>query len=260
MSEIDKPESLKISFKLNGENYPLWARLMKISVGGKGKLKHLTGDPAPPKKEAADYTKWEENDLLVFSWILNNIEEKFINSVSEYSTAKEVWKALETTYGQAADPVQTFELYNQASRQIQGEMPLEEFWTTLQGYWKAIDRLEPNPMKCDPCIGIHHSKTQNQRLFQFLGGLHIRHESIKRDILKMSPWPSVEIAYSIIRKEIARLKILKPTFSEGNSSSTGGDIGVGLAIKQQSYQRNIEGQTDKKTISLRSKGIITASG
>ena len=87
-----------INFKLDGDNYPLWSRLMRVAIGGKGKLRHITGEPEPPAKTDEAFAKWEENDLTVFSWILQNIETRFINSVAEYQTVKELWDALETTY------------------------------------------------------------------------------------------------------------------------------------------------------------------
>jgi len=38
-SNLDK---FSFGFKLNGDNYPLWAILMKKAIGGRGKKSHLT--------------------------------------------------------------------------------------------------------------------------------------------------------------------------------------------------------------------------
>ena len=40
-------ESLSIGIKLSGENYSLWATLMRKAIGGRGKGSHVTGIPPP---------------------------------------------------------------------------------------------------------------------------------------------------------------------------------------------------------------------
>ena len=107
---------------------------MRVAIGEKEKLLHITVEPEPPPETDAAFAKWEENNLTVFSWILQNVEAN--------------WDALETTYGRGTDPIQIFKLHNQASRLIQGDMSIEEYWTKLQSIWKTIDRMESNPMKC----------------------------------------------------------------------------------------------------------------
>jgi len=63
-------DNLSISFKLNGDNYPLWATLMKKAIGGRGKKSHLTGIPPAPEETEPTYEKWEQADQTVFTWII----------------------------------------------------------------------------------------------------------------------------------------------------------------------------------------------
>jgi len=44
------PGNLKTNIKLNGDNYPLWATLMKKAIGGRAKKSHLTGIPPAPEE------------------------------------------------------------------------------------------------------------------------------------------------------------------------------------------------------------------
>jgi len=41
--------NISLNTKLNEGNYSLWARLIRMKIGGQGKLHHLLGVPAPPK-------------------------------------------------------------------------------------------------------------------------------------------------------------------------------------------------------------------
>jgi len=79
---------LSIGFKLNGDNYPLWATLMKKAIGGRGKKSHLTGIPPALEEIEPAYEKWEQADQTVFTWIIQNIEISLINNVSQFPTAK----------------------------------------------------------------------------------------------------------------------------------------------------------------------------
>jgi len=55
-------DNLSIGFKLNGDNYPLWATLMKKVIGCRGKKSDLTGIPLTPKDIEPTYEKWEQAD------------------------------------------------------------------------------------------------------------------------------------------------------------------------------------------------------
>lgn len=59
-------DSLKIGLKLTSQNYPLWARMIRVTIGGKSKafLKHLIQDP--PQSTDEKYEQWEQDDLSFF--------------------------------------------------------------------------------------------------------------------------------------------------------------------------------------------------
>jgi len=99
-------DNLSIDFKLNRDNYPLWATLMKKAIDDRGKKSHLTGIPLAPDEIEPTYEKWEQTDQIVFTWIIQNIETSLINNVSKFPTAKALWEGLATTYGSDIDPVQ----------------------------------------------------------------------------------------------------------------------------------------------------------
>ena len=75
-----------------------------------------------------------------------------INNVSQFPTTKVLWEGLATTYGSGTDPMQIYDLHRKPNTQKQGKDILEHFWNKLQAIWMAIDRKQPNPMKCSDDI------------------------------------------------------------------------------------------------------------
>ncbi|GJZ18878.1 hypothetical protein Tco_0555468 [Tanacetum coccineum] len=174
--------NLQINLKLNSQNYALWTRMIRVAIGEKSKslLSHLTTDP--PDQTSEDYEQWEQEDLIIFSWLIQNIEPVLACNLTEYPTAKMLWDALV------------------------GE----------------IDRMNPNPIKCPEDIKTYSKIMSEQKLFQFLNALDRRYEPIKREILRLEPFPSVEAAYTTVRKEAAHQNILGATINETQG------IGAGL--------------------------------
>ena len=76
------PEKITLNMKLNGENYLLWARLMRVEIWVKGRTDHITGETRASAATDLEFLRWEQEDLRVFSWILQNIEPNLINRVS----------------------------------------------------------------------------------------------------------------------------------------------------------------------------------
>ena len=70
-------------------------------------------------------------------------------------------------------------------------------------------------MKSDKGIAMYHRITQENRLFNFLGGLDRKFDAIRREILRLNPLPSVESGHAVVWKGAARLRILTPAASEG---------------------------------------------
>ncbi|XP_072056226.1 uncharacterized protein [Arachis hypogaea] len=214
-SSQNNSDNLSIGFQLNGDNYPLWVTLIRKVIGGRGKKAHLTGIPPAPAETEPTYEQWKQGDQTVFTWIIQNIKVSLMNNVSQFPTAKALWDGLATTYGSGMDPIQIYDLHQQANTRKQGQ-----------------DRKQPNPMKFPEDITTFNRLKQEERLYQFLTGVDDKFDTVRRDLLKQEPAPSVESAYATIRREAARLQILKPT-TDGVGEASQGEIGTGLAAKNR---------------------------
>ncbi|KAM0014643.1 hypothetical protein Hdeb2414_s0034g00726131 [Helianthus debilis subsp. tardiflorus] len=223
-------DSLIISLNLTSQNYPLWARMIRVAIWGKSKalLNHLTKDPPEPIDE-----HWEQDDLIVFSWLIQNIEPNLASNLTEFTTAKTLWDALTVTYSSGKDQLQTFDLHVKANEFKQNGVPLEEFWIVMHGIWGEIERRDPNPMTCSTDIATYNKVRSEHKLFQFLNALDRKYGSLKREILRWDPLPSAEAAYAAIRKETAHQSIFG-NVQQGVASglnSTGDSDGLGLVSR-----------------------------
>nr|GEU35840.1 putative ribonuclease H-like domain-containing protein [Tanacetum cinerariifolium] len=119
-------DNLQINLKLNSQNYVLWTRMIRVAIGGKSKslLSHMTTDP--PDQTSEDYEQWEQEDLIVFSWLIQNIEPVLAGNLTEYPTAEMLWDALVVTYSNGRDKLQTFNLHVKANGIKQNNSSLED--------------------------------------------------------------------------------------------------------------------------------------
>ncbi|KAL9998504.1 hypothetical protein Hdeb2414_s0541g00913981 [Helianthus debilis subsp. tardiflorus] len=238
-------DKLEIGLKLNNQNYALWARMIRVAIGGKSKalLGHLSGNPTPPKPTDDEFERWEQDDLIVFSWLIQNIEPAIAGNLTEFPTAKSLWEALVTTYSSGKDKLQTFDLHVKANGIKQNGTPLEEFWIVMQGIWGEIDRRDPNPMTSTVDIATYNRIRIEQKLFQFLNAIDRQYDTVKREILRMDPLPSVEEAYAAVRKETAHQGIFNNTTESGIAAGLAAtritdDGALGLVSRGQTRRSN----------------------
>nr|GEZ60154.1 putative Gag-polypeptide of LTR copia-type [Tanacetum cinerariifolium] len=153
-------------------------------------------------------SKWKQDDLVIFSWLIQNIEPAIASNLTEFPTAKMPWDALTVTYSSGKDKLQTFDLHVKANGLKQNGAPLEEFWIVIQGIWGEIEQRDPNPMTCPTDIAAYNKIRSANKLFQFLNALDRKYDPIKRKILRWDPLPTAEAAYAAVRKETAHQNIL----------------------------------------------------
>ncbi|XP_047979007.1 uncharacterized protein LOC125220919 [Salvia hispanica] len=180
---------------------------MKVKIGGRGAYPYIRNDP--PEAGSKGFDEWEENDLVVFSWIVDNIENEIVADFAHHLTSKALWDNLAVTFENKADRYLIYDLEEKAINIKQGSLNLETYYRRIHGLWINIDQ----------------------------------YDSIRRDILKEDPPPSVETAYGRVKTEAARRSIMPPTSPSptgeangGNAdSSFGGEIGHGLATIGQEW-------------------------
>ena len=114
-------QPVTISLKLDDFNFSIWSRMMRMAIGGRGCLRHVTGNPEPPPAGDPGYPRWEQEDLNVQTDIIHNIGAELVPMFIEYPTAKELWDGLTATYSSGRDYLQIFDLKNQENSKKQGD-------------------------------------------------------------------------------------------------------------------------------------------
>ncbi|XP_078166075.1 uncharacterized protein LOC144560701 isoform X2 [Carex rostrata] len=193
-----------ISVKLTGHNYGLWAQVVEMHLAGKEKLGYINGTlPAPPTTNE-NYAKWFAEDSTVKAWLIGSMDSALIGNFIRFPCARDVWKAVVVAYFDGKDKTQVYNLRRKVTRLKQSGRPLEEYFNNLQFFWQEIDFRRPNPMECPKDIEKHNSLVQEERVYNFLDGLDDRLDSIRAEVLRMEPFPSIEEAFARIRQEDVR--------------------------------------------------------
>ena len=74
---------------------------MQIEIGGRGRLSHIT--VAPIANAEPEYPQWAQQDSIVISWIIKNIDVELVNQFLDYTTARDLWKGIETLLSSGRD-------------------------------------------------------------------------------------------------------------------------------------------------------------
>ncbi|KAL3638058.1 hypothetical protein CASFOL_018071 [Castilleja foliolosa] len=222
--------------KLNEKNY--WARKVKIALRGRGRWHHITGVSEPPKINEPDYYIWEKNDLQVLSWIIDSMESDLIGQFLEYPTARELWEGILEIYRSGEDALQIYDPNIQANRLQQEEKSIEKYYQNCQVIWREIDRRDRNDMETPNDILKFNKRMQTFRLYQFLHGADLKFDSVKRDLLKETLLPTVETAYSALRREAARAIIVNRPANEVGSGYASRNQKLKIETKSEVIDKN----------------------
>ncbi|CAA0818791.1 Unknown protein [Striga hermonthica] len=136
------------------------------------------------------------------------METRLMTRLSKHQTAKAIWDSLAITYGTTIDPLQSYELEVRANTIKQGARSIEVYWSDITNVWLEIDQRDTNPF----------------------AGLDGTLDGVRRDILKETPLPSAEAAFSRVRLETGRLHSRQSDPSQGPEIT---QVGAGFGAKGQ---------------------------
>ncbi|XP_075649707.1 uncharacterized protein LOC142620189 [Castanea sativa] len=95
----ESPGAILVSQSLTEDNYPTWARAMRMALDAKSNLGFVDGSiiasmAIMPLKKLA----WSKNNSMISLWILNSVFPHITASVIYRDTALEVWNALRNRF------------------------------------------------------------------------------------------------------------------------------------------------------------------
>lgn len=154
--------------KLNGQNFIQWERSVRIFLQGKGKEGYISGDPKQPEQEGPNLKKWQLENSLVMSWLLNTMTNEIGENFMYYDTAKEIWDAVKETYSNIDNTSAIFEIKSLLHDLQQGEKSVTEFFNTLSRYWQQLDTYEEIEWKCRDDKKKYRELVEKDRIYKFL--------------------------------------------------------------------------------------------
>ena len=101
----ETPGAILITQPLTEDNYPTWAKAMRMALDAKSKLGFVDGSVnasmavTPLKKQA-----WSKCNSMISSWIWKSVSPHLTASVIYRDTTFEVWNTLKKRFSQANGP------------------------------------------------------------------------------------------------------------------------------------------------------------
>ncbi|XP_075633655.1 uncharacterized protein LOC142606144 [Castanea sativa] len=158
----ETPSAILVSQPLTGDNYPTWARAMRMALDTKSKLEFVNESInasmaiTPLEKQA-----WSKCNSMISSRILNSVSPHITASVIYRDIAFEVWNALKNRFSQANGP-RISQLQKQISTVMQGDSTVTTFFTNLQASWDQLLNFRPLPCcTCGKCTCGVNDKITN---------------------------------------------------------------------------------------------------
>ena len=223
----DNPAQPLVSNVFNGENYDGWKRSVQIALSARHKLAFVDGTSECPAATTPLYSLWQRNNAMVLSWLLNSLSENIRSSVLYFDTAKALWDDLEGRFGQS-NKARLFQVQKDIVCLSQGDLDIVSYYTKAKQLWDESRAVSNVPLctcaKCECGVnGKLYTYTEEQRLIQFLMGLHGSYTAVRGNILMMSPFPSMSQAYSLlVQEERQRQHKTEQHFLSENSSFSAG--------------------------------------
>lgn len=186
--------------KLDGTNYQLWHRLMKIHIQGIGKWSYVTGSTTKPA-EGSKVDKWETINTNVMGILLKAMTPDVMRLFANYDSPKAIWDSVAATYYDGNDFARVHELSVKAFKLTQGGQPVATFYENLKTIWQELDQRHPNPMICTTDINSYRVEQDKMRVHVFLAGLDHQFEGAKNELLRLPTPPTLEQAFAYIRRD-----------------------------------------------------------
>ncbi|XP_058068722.1 uncharacterized protein LOC131218054 [Magnolia sinica] len=194
--------------KPNGQNYLLWSQSVMMFICGKGRDDYLTEVAAPPSKEDPKYRTWKLENNMVMSWFINSMTNEIGENFLLYGTAKDIWVAAKETYSSFDNSSELFAIESILHDLRQGDLTVTQYFNALTQNWQELDMFEEYDWKC-PEDGIKYRKIiEKKRLYKFLLGLNKDLDEVRGRIMGLKPLPSIQEAFSEVRMEESRKKVM----------------------------------------------------
>ncbi|GAV81515.1 UBN2_3 domain-containing protein [Cephalotus follicularis] len=173
---------------------------MLIALIAKNKVGFIDGCCKKPSTNSPLFHQWERCNAIVLSWIMNTVSKELFTRIVYARDAENMWEDLKERFDKV-NGSRNFSLHQEIGSLSQGNTTVSIYYTKLKQLWDEYASLITLPScGCETSKAYleHHQKL---KLLQFLMGLNESYNSLRIQMLMVSPLPSVGQAYSIISQE-----------------------------------------------------------
>lgn len=200
------PLSNIVSLKLTPDNYPLWKTQLLHYFRGQDLYGHLDGSLIPPPSMVTvsqsdtgnttqnpnpAYSQWLRQDSLILSTLMSSMTESVLAQIISYTTAHQVWQALETNFS-SQSRARTIQVRTQLANAKKGSRSANDYFLMIK---RLADELAMagQSLSCDDIISY------------ILAGLDHEYDSLVSSIYARTDTVTLEEVYSLLIVTESRL-------------------------------------------------------
>ncbi|RVW45699.1 Retrovirus-related Pol polyprotein from transposon RE1 [Vitis vinifera] len=154
------------------------------------------------------FRKWKIENSMIMSWLINSMNNDIGENFLLFGTAKDIWDAAKETYSSSENTSELFQVESALHDFRQGEQSVTQYYNTLTRYWQQLDLFETHSWKCSDDAATYRQIVEQKRLFKFFLGLNRELDDVRGRIMGIKPLPSLREAFSEVRREESRKKVM----------------------------------------------------
>ncbi|WZZ60338.1 hypothetical protein YC2023_060445 [Brassica napus] len=198
--------NIKVAVCFKGNNYLVWSRMVRTTVGSKGLWKHITPGEAPKlitqgedDGEAASNAaeKWYQEDMLVMSVLHASLEPAILDAYIYCESAKELWDTLKKVYGNTSNLSRVFEVKQAINNLVQEDMEFTKHLGRFRSLWSEMEMLRPSTTDADEL----NKRREQDKVFGLLLTLNPAYNGLIQHLLREDTLPDLEDVCARIQKE-----------------------------------------------------------
>lgn len=172
---------------------------------------------------------------MVMSWLVNSMAPEIGENFLLYSTAAEIWEAAHVTFSSTENTSELFETESILHDLQQGESSVIQYFSSLTRLWQKIDLYDNHKWTCSTDGVLYKKIVETKRVFKLLSGLNKDLDEVRGRVLSIKPLPSLREAFSAIRHEKSRRKVMMGGSTSNLSSTYSDGSALSLSMNTQSF-------------------------
>ncbi|XP_075074863.1 uncharacterized protein LOC142162413 [Nicotiana tabacum] len=182
----DSPGTHLVSPPFDGTGFVAWRKSMLVSLSAKNKLALIDSRQFKPSSDSPYYPYWERCNDMVVAWITNSLSRDIATSILGYDTAKEIWSDINERFGQS-NGSKFIQIQKKIGTISQDTLDIASYFTKFRSLSDELQTAYVGPT-CS--CGALPKFLDEMKLYWFLAGLNESYNTVKSNILMISPIPS----------------------------------------------------------------------